>query len=210
MNRRVSSLALAAAVLVALPAAVLGQDRPVAVRPGDPSLPKMLGGSGWPLPAGAVEVVQAGEGASRSRAAGGSEPLAPSLGWILKGVDGDVFSGPCELAVRGGVSYYIPRGSRARAVLEKNGDLTLQPLEGSVYGRNAEVTLLVRAGGSITSTPEGRFVGLAGGDVYREQRWIGFSGEGGLGDINRVFRDIAVFRDVPPPGGAVSGSRAFR
>ena len=198
------------ALLLCIPLSVLGQDRPAVVRPGDPDVPAFAGGSGRTIPAGAVEVVRAGPGSTRAAGSSDPVPLAGSGGAILDAVDGNVFSGPCELAVRGGVSYVLPEGSRARAILGKDGSITFLSLAGSVFARNRDVTVLVRTGGSVTSTAEGRFLGLTSGEVNGGGRWIGFSGEGGFGEIRRLMRDVTVFREIPPAGGAVSGSRGFR
>jgi len=212
MQTRNLILGAAAALLLGLPVVVAAQQAPVAVKQGDRSAPLMLGGSGKAIPAGSLEVVQVGPGCAMAGKKD-SPALADSLGSVLGGVDGAVFSGPCELAAPGGASYYIPAGAAATCTVGADGSVTFTPVRGSIFARGPEIMITVGTGGSITSGPTGRFIGVtgtgsvgpAGGD-----RWVGFTGETAMDEIQRAFEDLSVFQDIHGTQGAVSTFNAFR
>lgn len=215
MRLRTFVLAAGAALLAAVPVVVAGQQAPVSMKAGDKDAPRFVGGSGKTIPGGAVEIVQSGSGASFAPSGGATAPLGDSLGRILEGVGGALFSGPGELAVRGGVSFFVPEGSVVEAEVGPTGNVTFKVVKGKLYARNRDAVLMIGQGGGVGSTPSGRFTGLSGeGEASRTgsegTETVGFSGTGAMEDIQRMFYQVTIFEEMLPTQGAVSSSEAFR
>ena len=92
-----------------------------------------------------------------------------------------------------------------------DGRICLSPKEGDLFARNASVLLRVPDGGRVCADERGRFTHLAGeGAILREDRWISFSGEGAMDEVQRAFERLGIYQEIRGPQAAVSTSRAFR
>lgn len=212
MKRKTVVLAGIAALLLGVPVLVGAQQAPLAVKSGDKNAPKFVGGSGKTIPGGALEVVQAGPGAGIARDKGATSDLGKDLGRIIEDVDGAVLQGPCEVAARGGVSFFIPEGSTAVVAVAADGSITITAVTGTAFARNADLVLTVGVGGTIAAGPTGRFTGVTGrGSVSpgSGDQWVGFSGQGGMGDVLGALQQLGTFSNVQATQGAVSTSNPF-
>lgn len=211
MKMRIVVFAAGAVVLLGLPVLVAAQQKPISVKAGDRKAPKFVGASGKAIPAGAIEVVQVGPGAAYAKGKESNNPLDKALGRIIEDVDGAVFQGPCELACKGGVSYYVPEGSSALCTARPDGTVSFTPVKGEVYARNKDLTLTVGVGGSISSDGFGRFIDVTGtGAAERDGEWVSFTGAGGMQDLQDAFAGMVSFQGVKGTAGPSSSSKALR
>ena len=179
----------------------------------DDTGPTFLGGSGAAIPVNAVEVVQAGPDSTRIVPGEEPIPLAESLRKIIPTfVGGTVFTGPAELVVRGGVSYYVSAGAQVRCEYLEDGSAFVTVLTGVVYAKNRELTLLMNAGGHITSSPLGRFTDLSGvGEAWRDgERKVPCKRDRAFEDLHEAFRDATIFTEIPATQAPISPSGAIR
>ncbi len=211
MKMRMVVFAAGALVLLGLPVLVAAQQKPISVKSGDRKAPKFVGASGKAIKAGAIEVVQTGPGAAYAKGKESNIPLDKALGRIIEDVDGAVFQGPCELACKGGVSYYVPAGSSALCTARPDGTVSFTPVKGEVYARNKDLTLTVGLGGSISSDGFGRFIDVTGtGAAERDGDWVDFSGAGGMQDLQDAFAGMVNFQGIKGTAGPTSSSKVVR
>lgn len=212
MKKHPARLLALIAIVAAVPVVLVAQEW--TDRSGEDAGPRLVGGSGQEIPANAVEVVQAGPGATRVPPGGDEDdpiPLADSLRQVLTDVGGTVFTGPAELVVRGGVSFYVPAGAQAICTWLEDGSMSFRALTGFLYAGNRDLTLRIDVGGHVGASPTGRFTDLTGeGEARRGDQTVPFAGEGAFEDLRRAFADAAIFTEIPATNRPVSPSGAFR
>ncbi|MFO0983939.1 MAG: hypothetical protein U1E76_19825 [Planctomycetota bacterium] len=171
---------------------------------------KMRAGSGE-IPPGSAEIVSAGRKAAMRTAAGQTIGLAALVDRMVDDVNGATFSGPLEIAVRGGVSFYVPNGAEMRLSQRPDEGVQMQAMLGSVFARNVRTTLRVDAPGSMVASKDGRFADLRGrAEAGLAGQTVTVEGEGaGRAGLPHDLVEPAP-TDVPPVTNAVSPSQAAR
>jgi hypothetical protein len=174
MKLRTAALGVAAGFLLALPVVVTAQEISISTAHREPSdIPIFSGGSGRTVPPGSLEVARAEADAAFGDAGGARLPLAPAVGTLITPADGTLITGLCELVGPGGVSLVVPEGATARIRTTLHGVLAFEAVTGTVFARNADLSLRLAEGGRLGATDQGRFLGVLGnGQAGRSDLWV--------------------------------------